>query len=361
MVIGAGVVGLACAVTLAREGCEVLVLDRASTIGSETSSRNSEVVHAGMYYPTGSLKHRLCTSGRRMLYDYMTARGVAHRRCGKLIVATSSEEVAQIEALHARGLANGVEGLELITGSAAELMEPALSCQAAMWSPETGILDSHALMTTLVAELESLGGAVALNTMVASIDIVGDDEFAIRIGGSEPFVFRARRCVNAAGLHAQEMASRIQGLSLAFVPELTLAKGSYFSAAMRPAFSRLIYPAPVEGGLGVHLTLDLGGRMRFGPDVEWLDHANPNTVDYAVDPARAAGFYAAIRRYWPGLPDDVLVPDYAGCRAKVKGGDFIIDGSDRHGVPGLVNLFGIESPGLTSSLAVAKEVAALLV
>lgn len=360
LVVGAGAVGLACAVALARQGRGVLVLERTSAIGSETSSRNSEVVHGGMYYPTGGLKQRLCIEGRRALYDYMETRGIAHRRCGKLIVATTPDEVGQIERIHEQGARNGVERLSLLTGPQAMELEPALSCLAALSSPETGILDSHGLLSSLQGELEANGGHVVLNTMVDSIRDLGNDGFLVQVDGDEAFHFIARSCVNAAGLYAQGVASKIEGLDGEYIPGLTLAKGSYFTAATKPVFSRLIYPAPVHGGLGVHVTLDLAGRMRFGPDVEWLEHADPDLIDYQVDPARADVFYAAIRRYWPGLPDGCLQPDYSGCRPKVDGADFRIDGSEFHGVAGLINLFGIESPGLTSALAIADVVAARL-
>lgn len=360
VVIGAGVVGLACAVALGRQGHEVLVLDRGSVVGSGTTSRNSEVVHAGIYYPTGSLKHRFCVEGRRSLYSYMAARGVAHRRCGKLIVATTPDEMIRIEELYEQGLSNDVEGLSLLTADQARDLEPELSTVGALISRETGILDSHGLLMALQGDLESLGGMVVLNTSVEAIRRLENGDLAIEIGGPDPMVIATRFCINAAGLHAQELASRTEGLDRAFIPELILAKGSYFAAGTRPAFSRLIYPAPIPGGLGVHLTLDLAGQMRFGPDVEWLDHSLPDQIDYHVDPARADLFYAAIRRYWPSLPDGVLRPEYSGCRPKVQGGDFRLDGPEHHGVPGLVNLFGIESPGLTSSLAIAEAVAARL-
>lgn len=356
VVIGAGVVGLACAVALGRRGYEVVVVDRGSAVGSETTSRNSEVIHAGIYYPTGSLKHRFCVGGRRALYRYLAEREVNYRRCGKLVVATTPDEMIQIEKIHQQGLSNEVEGLSLISAAQANAMEPALSCVGALLSAETGILDSHGLLMALQRELESVGGMVVLNTMVAAIRREDGGGLAIETGGDDPFVVGSRVCINAGGLHAQGLASRTEGLDSSFIPKLTLTKGSYFTAVTRPAFSRLIYPAPVRGGLGVHLTLDLAGQMRFGPDVEWLDHSDPDKIDYSVDPVRADGFYAAIRRYWPSLPEGTLHPDYSGCRPKVDGGDFRIDGPEFHGIPGLVNLFGIESPGLTSALAIADEV-----
>lgn len=360
VVIGAGVVGLACAVALGQRGHEVLVLDRSPVVGSGTTSRNSEVIHAGIYYPTGSRKHRFCVQGRRSLYSYLAARRVGHRRCGKLIVATTPDEMVRIEELYQQGLSNGVEGLSLMTAGQARGLEPALSTVGAMISKETGILDSHGLLIALQGDLESLGGMVVLNTSVEAVRRSGSGDLAIETGGPDSMVIGARFCINAAGLHAQDIASRTEGLDGAFIPKLILAKGSYFATDVRPVFSHLIYPAPVPGGLGVHLTLDLAGQMRFGPDVEWLDHSQPDKIDYRVDPARAEMFYAAIRRYWPSLPDGGLRPEYSGCRPKVSGGDFRLDGPEYHGFPGLVNLFGIESPGLTSSLAIAEAVVACL-
>lgn len=363
VIVGAGAVGLACAANLAQRGLSVVVLEKTLTIGSGTSSRNSEVIHAGLYYPTGSLKHRLCIAGRRKLYQFMAERGVAHKRCGKLIVATNDAEQAQIEALYQRGLTNGVEGLTLISGAAAQRMEPALACTGAIFSAETGIMDSHGVMLALQGVLEDHGGAVAFGTAVDRVSPLPGGGFSVTT--SEGDTFGAARLINSAGLHAQAVARRIEGLAPEAIPPLILAKGSYFGCAGKPAFSRLIYPAPVDGGLGVHVTLDLMGRMRFGPDVEWLSETDPDRVDYAVDLKRADSFYAAIRRYWPGLPDGAITPDYAGCRPKLSGpgrpaADFLISGPPIHGLDGLVNLFGIESPGLTSALALAEEVAATL-
>ncbi|MFZ4122916.1 MAG: NAD(P)/FAD-dependent oxidoreductase [Caulobacterales bacterium] len=361
VVIGAGAVGLACGAALARRDLSTLVLESTAVIGSGTSSRNSEVIHAGLYYPTGSLRHRMCVAGRRLLYPYLQARGVGHKACGKLIVATSTTELAQIEQIYARGLENDVEGLSLITGQEAMAMEPALSCTGAIWSAETGIMDSHALMLAYQGELEDLGGQVVFETPVVQITPLRGGGFSVRTGGAEPATLTCRYLVNSAGLMAHDIASRTDGYDPALIPKLLLAKGSYFGFSGKTPFSRLIYPAPVDGGLGVHVTLDLQGRMRFGPDVEWLDHADPARVDYQVDLRRADGFYAAIRRYWPGLPDGAITPDYAGCRPKLSGpgepaADFRIDDAGVHGIEGLVHLFGIESPGLTSSLAIAEDV-----
>jgi L-2-hydroxyglutarate oxidase LhgO len=362
LVIGAGAVGLACAAALARRSREVLVAEATGAIGSGISSRNSEVIHAGIYYPTGSLRHRLCVDGRRRLYAYLSERGVAHRKCGKLIVATSPEEETQIAALHARALANGVEGMSALTGAQARALEPNLHCVSALLSSETGIVDSHGYMLALRGEIEDHGGMLALNAPVLGGRVLSSGGFEVRIGGAAPATVKCSAIINAAGLHAQAIARSIDGMPPQHIPPLVLAKGSYFGCASKPAFERLIYPAPVEGGLGVHLTLDLAGRMRFGPDVEWLASNDPAQVDYTVDPARAKSFYAAIRRYWPALPDDALAPDYSGCRPKLSGpgqpaADFRIDGPETHAVAGLVNLFGIESPGLTSSLAIGEHVA----
>lgn len=360
LVIGAGVVGLACAAELARRGRDVLVAEATGGIGNGISSRNSEVIHAGLYYPTGSLRHRMCVAGRRKLYDYLSARGVGHRKIGKLVVATAAAEEIQIAALYERAQANDVENVVLLSGADARAMEPNLACVSALLSPETGLVDSHGYMLALVGDIESAGGALAFESRVLGGETRGGG-WEIRFGGAEPMTVRCRAIVNAAGLEATRVARAI-GVD---APTLTLAKGSYFGCVGRPAFSRLIYPAPVDGGLGVHLTVDLAGRMRFGPDVEWLDETDPAKVDYAVDPGRAESFYAAIRRYWPALPDGALTPDYSGCRPKLSrrgepAADFRIDGPETHGPPGLVNLFGIESPGLTSSLAIAEDVASRL-
>lgn len=362
VVIGAGVVGLACAAALARRGDSVIVLEAGRGIGGGVSARNSEVIHGGMYYPHDSLRRRFCIEGRRELYRYLAARGVAHRKTGKLIVAVEDAETPKIEAIYRQGVENGVENMTLIDGAAARAMEPNLKVTAAVVSPETGLIDSHGYMLALEGEIEDAGGAVVLATPVERITLLAGGGFRVVTGGAEPAEIDCRQVVNSAGLHAQAVARGVEGLAPAHVPQLTLAKGNYFTCLGKPAFSRLIYPAPVEGGLGVHVTLDLAGRMRFGPDVEWLETRDPDAVDYAVDPKRADVFYAAIRRYWPGLPDGALAPDYSGLRPKLSGKgepaqDFRIDGPEVHGLEGLINLFGIESPGLTSSPAIAAEVA----
>ncbi|RYG33478.1 MAG: NAD(P)/FAD-dependent oxidoreductase [Burkholderiales bacterium] len=361
IIIGAGAVGLAVAAEFARAGHDVIVLEAADGIGTQTSSRNSEVIHGGMYYPTGSLRHRMCVDGRRKLYAYLDARGVTYQKRGKLIVATSDTETRKIEAIHATGQKNDVENLELISGGQALAWEPELRCTAALWSPETGIVDSHGYMLALQGEIEDHGGLIAFNTPVVRITPLAAGGYEVATGGEEPGAITGRRLINSAGLYAQSIAHSIEGYDTTLIPKLVLAKGNYFGCAAKPVFSRLIYPAPVEGGLGVHVTLDLAGRMRFGPDVEWLSTTNPAEVDYRVDPKRSALFYDAIRSYWPGLPDNAITPDYSGCRPKLSGPgepaqDFRIDGPELHGHAGLVNLFGIESPGLTSSLAIAEEV-----
>ena len=355
LVVGAGVIGLAVARALALEGRSVVVVEARGGIGEETSSRNSEVIHSGIYYPAGSLKARLCVRGRALLYAFLSARGLPHRRCGKLIVAADSDEMAGLVTLKARGEANGVEGLELLSGANARALEPALACAGALLSPETGIFDSHAYMLALQGEAEAHGAAFAFHAPFVSAARTSEG-FEVEIGGAEPMRLRVGALVNAAGLSA----SRVARAAGAAAPDTRYAKGHYFAFPGRAPFSRLIYPAPQKHGLGVHLTFDLGGAARFGPDVEWIE-----TPHYEVDPARAPGFEAAIRRYWPGLPQGALVPAYAGVRPKISGpedpaADFGLAGPQAHGVPGLVNLLGIESPGLTSSLAIAEEVCALL-
>ena len=365
IVIGAGAVGLACAAALARSGRETLVLESAEGIGTGTSARNSEVIHAGPYYPTGSLRHRMCVSGRQKLYHWLSERGVPYRKTGKLIVGTSDAQIPRMEALFEQGQRNDVEGLHFLTGAEAIALEPELTCKAAVLSEETGILDSHAYMLSLQGDLEDHGGTVVIGAPVNRVEILSDGRFRLDVGGAEPTSITTPILVNSAGLHAVQVARNMTGYAPDLIPFFTLAKGNYFSCLTKPAFQRLIYPAPVEGGLGVHITLDLAGRMRFGPDVEWLGHDDPDRIDYQVDLRRADQFYEAVRKYWPGLPDNAIATDYSGCRPKLSApgepaADFRIDGPDLHGHPGLVHLFGIESPGLTSSLAIAAEVAGLL-
>ncbi|RZI67887.1 MAG: NAD(P)/FAD-dependent oxidoreductase [Variovorax sp.] len=357
-VIGAGVVGLAVARALALQGRDVIVLEAEGAIGTGTSSRNSEVIHAGIYYPQGSLKALLCVEGKSALYTYAKERHVPHRRCGKLIVATSAAQVADLESIIAKALANGVDDMVMLTRAEAQALEPSLACMAAVHSPSTGIVDSHALMLSLQGDLEQAGGVVALKSSVADAECTAQ---GIVLHTEDGTALRCASVVNAAGLAAPWLARRFEGLSAASVPDAYFAKGNYFTLAGRAPFSRLIYPVPEAAGLGVHLTLDMGGQAKFGPDVQWVNSPD----DLVVDPRRGDGFYAEVRRYWPGLPDGALIPGYAGIRPKISGpghvaADFVIEGSATHGVPGLVNLFGIESPGLTSSLAIGRHVAQLL-
>ena len=356
LVIGAGVVGLAVARALARARREVVVVEAEDAIGTGVSSRNSEVIHAGIYYPTGLAKTRLCVEGKAMLYRFCREYGVPHRRSGKVIVAADESEIAKLAALEAQAKANGVDDLLRLSGAEARALEPALRANRALLSPSTGIVDSHALMLALKGDAEAHGAMIALATQVVSGRVYGDG-VPIETGGAEPMRFTATLVVNAAGLDAQAVARAIDGLPADKIPPLFLAKGNHFSLTVRSPFSRLVYPMPAPGGLGVHLTLDLAGQARFGPDVEWVE-----TIDYDVDSRRAESFYAGIRTYWPDLPDGALQPGYAGIRPKIArpGGsatDFLIQTERDHGVRGLVNLFGIESPSLTASLAIAEEIA----
>ncbi|HWS73578.1 MAG TPA: NAD(P)/FAD-dependent oxidoreductase [Quisquiliibacterium sp.] len=360
VVVGAGVVGLAIAHELAVTGREVLVLEAAAQFGSGVSSRNSEVIHAGLYYEPGSLKARLCVEGRRLLYAWCEERGVAHRRCGKLIVATEPGQRGALERIEQRALAAGVADLRWLSAGEARAMEPALHCESALSSPSTGIVDSHGLMLSLLGAAEDHGAALACRSRVRRVEIDPEGfRLLVESAGGE-VLLGCGELVNSAGLGAVALANTIEGLSADLVPRAWLAKGNYFSLQGRCPFSRLVYPVPNEAGLGVHLTLDLAGQGRFGPDVEWVDDE-----DYAVDPASAAGFVGEIRRYWPEMPEGALQAAYAGIRPKIAGPnesarDFVLSSEAEHGLRGLVNLFGIESPGLTSSLAIASHVRALL-
>ena len=359
VVIGGGVVGLAVARALARAGREVLVLEKERWIGSDTSSRNSEVIHAGLYYPKDSLKALLCVEGRHALYDYCAEHGVPHKRIGKLLVACRDEEVKSLESVWVRAGANGVADLRWLSADEARALEPNLSCVKAFLSPSTGIVDSHALMLAYQGDAEAAGAVLALRAPVLS-GRVESRGFLLEVGGEEPMRIRTELVVNSAGLYAPTLARKIAGIPEAAIPTAYYCRGVYFSLSGRAPFKRLIYPAPEAAGLGVHLTLDMGGQARFGPDTEWIDG-----IDYTVDPRRGDKFYAAIRTYWPSLPDGALQPGYAGVRPKISApnepaADFRIDGPERHGVPGLINLFGIESPGLTASLAIAERVLRLL-
>ena len=356
-VIGAGVVGLACARALARAGREVVVLDAADRIGTGTSSRSSEVIHAGLYYAPGSLKARLCVEGKAALYAYCRDKAVPHRRLGKLVVGSFADR-ARLEALRARARGNGVEDLVWLEPAELRELEPALAAELALYSPSTGIVDAHALMEALAADARAARAVIALRSPVTGGEVLARGA-VLEVGGDEPFRLRCGLVVNAAGLDAQAVAWRLRGFPAHFIPKRYLAKGSYFALRGKSPFSRLIYPLPEAGGLGIHLTLDLAGQARFGPDVEWVD-----APDYAVDERRRPAFERAIRRYWPQLPDGALQPAFAAVRPKLvppgaPDGDFVIQGAAEHGVPGWINLFGIESPGLTAALAIAEEVAAL--
>jgi L-2-hydroxyglutarate oxidase LhgO len=361
VVVGAGAVGLACGFALARRGLVVAVLEKERAIGQGVSSRNSEVIHAGLYYPTGSLKARLCVDGRRALYDFLESHKVAYARCGKLVVASEPEETPRLEAILAQAQINGVEGLTMIGGAQAVALEPALRAVAAVVSPESGVFDSHGYMLALQGEIEDRGGAVVTGTPFEAATPLEGGGFLIRAGGDAPATLTARLLVTAPGLSAQAAARRVEGFPEEIIPALHYGKGVYFRLQGRAPFDRLIYPPPIPGALGTHYRKDLGGQAVFGPDLAYVE-----TEDYSVDPARAASFYAYIRRFWPGLPEGSLAPDYAGLRPKLHGPgeaqpDFRLDGAEVHGLAGLVTLFGVESPGLTSSLAIGEAVAGMLV
>ena len=362
VVIGAGVVGLAVARAIALSpkfaGKELLVLEAANAIGTGTSSRNSEVIHAGIYYAKDSLKAKLCVAGKEMLYNYCAERGIPHKRCGKLIVATSAAQVAQLQDIIAKATANGVHDLVMLTREEVRILEPQLECVATVHSPSTGIIDSHALMLSLQGDFENAGGLAVLNSAVAGVFITSDDIKIVMIDGTE---IHTKTLINAAGLAAPALASKMRGLDAKFVPQAYFAKGNYFTLSGKSPFNRLIYPVPEAAGLGVHLTLDLGGQAKFGPDVEWVETAD----DLVVKPVRGDTFYAEVRKYWPALQDGALIAGYAGIRPKINppteaAADFVIQGPKDHGVAGLVNLFGIESPGLTSSMAIGALVAGML-
>jgi L-2-hydroxyglutarate oxidase LhgO len=375
VVIGAGVVGLAVARAIALQGREVIVLEKELAIGQGVSSRNSEVIHAGLQYPAGSLKAQLSVRGKAMLYDYCTQRGVNHRNCGKLVVATDASQHDSLRAMQEKASANGVP-VRWLSAAEAIAMEPHLHCTAALHSPSTGIVDSHGLMLALQGDLEHAGGMVAVGTQVVSAQLSRQPSLkssshsahtilAQSVAGGDITELQANTIINAASLHACQLARSFEGLGSQHIPREYFAKGSYFQLTGKAPFGQLIYPAPRDAWLGVHLTLDLGGQAKFGPDLEWLDAATPQEIDYAVNPQRASSFYSAVRKYWPSLPDDALVPSYSGVRPKIYGPgqaapDFRIDGPSVHGIAGLVNLFGIESPGLTSSMALGEYVADML-
>lgn len=358
-VIGAGVVGLAVAAELARAGISVVVLEREPSFGAGISSRNSEVIHSGIYYAPTSLKARLCVAGRDMLYRWAHDRAVPHRRCGKLVVATDETQRASLDAIRALALANDVPDTIMLEGAEAIAMEPALAAVQALWVPSTGIIDSHTFMLSLIAEIEQFGGMVIYRTPIDRIT-PKSGYFALSVEGETEPAITVRGIVNAGGLDAQQIAGRIEGFPVSTIPPLWLAKGNYYALRGKSPFSRLIYPVPAPGGLGTHLTIDMAGQAKFGPDVEWIE-----TIDYMPNPDRADDFVAAVQAYWPAVTKDMLHPSYSGIRPKLgppgsPAADFIVSGPTDHGVEGLINLFGIESPGLTSSLAIARHVSAMI-
>ena len=359
VVAGAGIIGLAIARALALQGREVMVLEQERVIGAHTSSRNSEVIHAGLYYPKNSLKARFCVEGKKRLYAYCAERGIAAKRIGKLVVAVDEREAASLAGLMAKAAANGVGDLELLSGQATRALEPELSCAAAFHSPSTGIIDSHALMLSYQGDAENTGARLALRAELLGGRATSSG-FNLEVGGDGKTALECKILVNAAGLYAPSLARRLKGVPPQSIPQEYYCRGVYFTLSGRAPFKRLIYPVPEHAGLGVHYTADLGGQGKFGPDTEWI-----SGIDYTVDPKRGDLFYAAIRKYWPGLMDGALQPGYAGIRPKISGptepaADFLIQGPKDHGVPGLVNLYGIESPGLTSSLPLADYAVSLL-
>lgn len=360
VVVGAGAVGLACGYALSKRGLVVAVLESGPIIGEGVSARNSEVIHGGLYYPTGSLKARLCVAGRRALYAFLDSHKVAYDRCGKLVVATNAEEIGRLDGILEQARTNDVEGMAHLTKAQALALEPELACEGALISPQSGVFDSHGYMLALQGEIEAAGGAVVTSTPFEGATPLDGGGFSIRAGGAEPTTLTARILVTAPGLSAQAVAAEIEGFPKETIPPLHYGKGVYFRLSGRAPFARLIYPPPIPGALGTHYRRDLGGQAVFGPDLQFVDE-----IDYSVDPARAGEFYSYIRKFWPGLPDGALAPDYAGIRPKLHGPgepqpDFRIDGPQVHGMAGLVALFGIESPGLTSSLAIGEEVAGRL-
>ncbi len=356
VVIGAGVIGLATARELAMAGREVLLVEMTSSIGNGVSSRNSEVIHAGIYYPKDSLKARFCVLGKQLLYQYCADRGIPHQRLGKLIVAATPEQTAQLANISARARENGVDDLYQLTGAQAQELEPALVCDGALVSPSTGIVDTHALMLALQGDAENHGAQCVFHTRFSHGKSLPSGGFELHFDGAEPMTLTAAHVINAAGLWAPRVAGSIEGLPADQIPKAYFCKGSYFTLTGRSPFTHLIYPLPNEAGLGVHLTLDLSGQAKFGPDTEWV-----NGEDYTLDPSRADAFYSAVRQYWPALADGALRPDCTGIRPKIVGpndpaADFRISGAAEHGIAGLVNLFGIESPGLTACLAIGRAV-----
>jgi len=368
VVIGAGVVGLAVAREMALQGRETILLERENAFGTISSARNSEVIHAGIYYPKDSLKAQLCVQGNRMLYEYCRTHQVGTQPYGKLIVASDDSQLDDLQAILYKAQNNQVPDIRIISGEEAKALEPQLHCSAAILSASTGIVDSHGYMLSLLGGFEDAGGMVAYQSPLISAKALGtnaENGFALEIGGADGMQIQTPLLINCAGLSAPAIAQRIEGLSATQVPKAYFAKGNYFSLSGKSPFTHLIYPIPEPGGLGVHLTLDMGGQAKFGPDVEWLDIESENQIDYTVNPKRSEGFYEAVRRYWPGLKDGALQPDYSGVRAKIvppntPAGDFCFNGPRDHGLQGLFNLYGFESPGLTSSLAIARHLEGLI-
>lgn len=355
LVIGAGVVGLAVARALAIEGQEAWLLEQEAEFGMQTSSRNSEVIHAGIYYPKGSLKARLCVEGKQKLYRYCDEKNIPVSRLGKLIVASTEEQVGTLESIRQRALNNGVDDLRFVDSDELRELEPELNAQAALLSPSTGIIDSHAYMQQLLTDFESYGGQIIYQSQLKAMS-VESNRIQLDIVGQDSRII-ANKCINAAGLQAPHIFRHVDGFPQTALPKAFYAKGDYFSYSGKAPFKHLIYPVPEVGGLGIHLTLDQAGQAKFGPDVEWLD----DELYYEVKPDKKAKFLTAVRKYWPNIDESRLVPDYSGIRPKLSGpdeaaADFVIQGEGEHGIKGLVNLFGIESPGLTASLAIADEV-----
>ena len=368
VVVGAGVVGLAVACEMALQGRETILLERESAFGTVSSARNSEVIHAGIYYPKDSLKAKLCVEGNRLLYEYCRSHQVATQNYGKLIVAADDTQIDDLQAILYKAQNNGVPEIKLLDGSQAKGLEPELNCVAAVLSASTGIVDSHGYMLSLLGGFEDAGGMIAYQSPLISAKSIGqhaEGGYELEIGGADSMNIQTKLLINCAGMSAPALAHKIEGLQQGLVPQAYFAKGNYFSLTGKSPFQHLIYPIPEPGGLGVHLTLDMGGQAKFGPDVEWLEIATEDQIDYTVDPKRGEGFYAAVRRYWPGLKEGALQPDYSGVRAKIvppnaPAGDFCFDGPAQHGLHGLFNLYGFESPGLTSSLAIARHLEALI-
>ena len=359
VVVGAGVIGLAIAREMALQGRETILLERESAFGTVSSARNSEVIHAGIYYPKDSLKAKFCVEGNRLLYEYCRDHQVGTQRYGKLIVASDEKQMDDLHGIFYRAQQNQAREISLISAKEANSLEPDLRVAAAIWSQTTGIVDSHAFMLSLLGGFEDAGGMVAYLTPLASAKVIAGG-FELEVGGADAMRLQTRYLINCAGMSAPTVAKKIEGLAENMIPRAYFAKGNYFSLVGKSPFKHLIYPVPEPGGLGVHLTLDMAGQAKFGPDVEWLDIDAEEQINYAVDPKRGDRFYAAIRQYWPGLKDGTLQADYSGVRAKIvskdqPAGDFRIDGPEEHGIEGLYNLFGFESPALTSSLAIAKH------